>query len=673
MGSINYLYIIILSLSICFTEALQAGNFEGYSQTDTLKLDEVIIRKQRKISDAGMIMSQIDSLVMDGKAIRSLSEVLAENSAIFIKTYGRGALATASFRGTAPSHTRVTWNGMEINSPMLGMTDFSLIPVYFTDEINLFHGAGSVREIPGALGGIISLNTKPGSAKNFSASYIQGIGSYGSWDNFLKFNLNKNKFQSVTRIFLSSSENNFKYLNRDIIDSVDIETGKKYHPVNVNRHASYMQYGFLQEFFYRPVENRMLRFSIWGQKADRQIPGLTSYESGDEGGRGRQFDNILRINGSWKHYGEKLKFEYLNGLSFEILDYEFVTDISGFGLLKLVNSEAETFSLLQKVLVDYNLNKKGIIHTSVSWLYGKVNSYESVLRNGFNKQRYQASILMTWSQQWGHRIFSAMTIGEELSEDKWSPLLFNISGEYHFKNINNLYLSAGFSQNVKFPGLNDLYYQPGGNPFLKHETALSHDMALNWKCDLTNMRLDMNFGYYLTKINDWILWLPTFKGYWEPGNIDKVNASGLESSVNISGNKGEIEYKVRIDYAFTSSRNISRPVHDSDLSSGMQLPFIPLHSANALINLSGKGFSLTWLWNYFSERFINTSNNYHSSRDCLYPFYMNQLTAGKSFTTRKYNFNISLGIHNLFNEEYRSILQRPMPGRNFTLMLKITI
>lgn len=673
MGSINYLYIIILSLSVCFTEVLQAGNFEGYSQTDTLKLDEVIIRKQRKISDAGMIMSQIDSLVMDGKAIRSLSEVLAENSVIFIKTYGRGALATASFRGTAPSHTRVTWNGMEINSPMLGMTDFSLIPVYFTDEINLFHGAGSVREIPGALGGIISLNTKPGSAKNFSASYIQGIGSYGSWDNFLKFNLNKNKFQSGTRVFLSSSENNFKYLNRDIIDSVDIETGKKYYPVDVNRYASYMQYGFLQEFFYRPVENRMLRFSIWGQKADRQIPSLTSYESGDEGGRGRQFDNILRINGSWKHYGEKLKLEYLNGLSFEMLDYEFVTDISGFGLLKLVNSEAETFSLLQKVLVEYNLNKKGVIHTSASWLYGKVNSHESVLRSGFNKQRNQASILMTWSQQWGNRIFSAMTIGEELSEDKWSPLLFNISGEYHFKNINNLYLSAGFSQNVKFPVLNDLYYQPGGNPFLKHETALSHDMALNWKCDLTNLRLDMNFGYYLTKINDWILWLPTFKGYWEPGNIDKVNASGLESSVNISGNKGEIEYKVRIDYAFTSSRNMSKPVHDSDLSSGMQLPFIPLHSANALINLSGKGFSLTWLWNYFSERFINTSNNYHSSRDYLYPFYMNQLTAGKSFTIGKYNFNISLGIHNLFNEEYRSILQRPMPGRNFTFMLKINI
>ncbi len=33
-------------------------------------------------------------------------------------------MATASMRGTAPSHTKVTWNGMSLNSPMLGMVDF---------------------------------------------------------------------------------------------------------------------------------------------------------------------------------------------------------------------------------------------------------------------------------------------------------------------------------------------------------------------------------------------------------------------------------------------------------------------------------------------------------------------------------------------------------------------
>ncbi len=53
-------------------------------------------------------------------------------------------MATASFRGTAPSHTQVSWNGISISSPMLGMVDFSLIPVYIIDDLTLKHGAASL-------------------------------------------------------------------------------------------------------------------------------------------------------------------------------------------------------------------------------------------------------------------------------------------------------------------------------------------------------------------------------------------------------------------------------------------------------------------------------------------------------------------------------------------------
>ena len=52
----------------------------------------------------------------------------------------RATLSTVAFRGTGPSHTQVVWNGMRINSPMLGMTDFSMIPSYFVDDAQLLHG-----------------------------------------------------------------------------------------------------------------------------------------------------------------------------------------------------------------------------------------------------------------------------------------------------------------------------------------------------------------------------------------------------------------------------------------------------------------------------------------------------------------------------------------------------
>ena len=84
--------------------------------------------------EAGMRETKVDSIVMMEKISSSLSDLLSENTPIFIKNNGRGALATASFRGTAASHTQVVWNGININSPMTGSVDFSLIPVYIIDR-----------------------------------------------------------------------------------------------------------------------------------------------------------------------------------------------------------------------------------------------------------------------------------------------------------------------------------------------------------------------------------------------------------------------------------------------------------------------------------------------------------------------------------------------------------
>ncbi|MCS2983585.1 Plug domain-containing protein [Bacteroides xylanisolvens] len=73
----------------------------------------------------------------------------------------RHALDRRLPRHVAFSHTQVTWNGMRINNPMLGMTDFSTIPSYFIDQASLLHGTSSVNETGGGLGGLVKLGTAP--------------------------------------------------------------------------------------------------------------------------------------------------------------------------------------------------------------------------------------------------------------------------------------------------------------------------------------------------------------------------------------------------------------------------------------------------------------------------------------------------------------------------------
>ena len=155
---------------------------------DTLEIGELNIYSNRPVSKTALKETRIDSAVLSQHAGGSLSELISEASPVFIKSLGRGGLSTVSFRGTAPSHTLVKWNGLTLNSPMLGMVDFSDIPVFFIDEVNLLHGNSSLTETAGALGGIINLGTTTAEMKGLSGTLMQGLGSYGTYQAYGRLN-----------------------------------------------------------------------------------------------------------------------------------------------------------------------------------------------------------------------------------------------------------------------------------------------------------------------------------------------------------------------------------------------------------------------------------------------------------------------------------------------------
>ena len=128
--------------------------------------------------------TRFDSIAMKENIALSMADVLTFNSSVFVKNYGRATLSTVAFRGTSPSHTQVTWNGMRINNPMLGMTDFSTIPSYFIDDASLLHGTSSVNETGGGLGGLVRLSTSPANHEGFGLQYVQGVGSFSTFDEF---------------------------------------------------------------------------------------------------------------------------------------------------------------------------------------------------------------------------------------------------------------------------------------------------------------------------------------------------------------------------------------------------------------------------------------------------------------------------------------------------------
>ena len=149
-------------------------------------LDEITVTANRPIKDIGVEKTNFDSLALKENISLSMADVLAYNSSVFVKNAGKATLSTVAFRGTSPSHTQVTWNGMKISNPMMGMTDFSTIPAYFIDRAALLHGTSSVNETGGGLGGAVRLATIPDAPDGLNMQYVQGIGSFSTFDEFLR-------------------------------------------------------------------------------------------------------------------------------------------------------------------------------------------------------------------------------------------------------------------------------------------------------------------------------------------------------------------------------------------------------------------------------------------------------------------------------------------------------
>src|SRR5258708_1949411 len=147
------------------------------AQADTVRLKEVTIyggAVSRYSSGTKVIQFRQD----DETGL--LNKALTEETAAYFKSYGNNQLSTISFRGTSASHTAVLWNGININSPTLGQTDFALLPVFLMEDIAVQYGTASSQYGTDALGGSIILSqSAPRFQRGTRLQLQQQNGSFG--------------------------------------------------------------------------------------------------------------------------------------------------------------------------------------------------------------------------------------------------------------------------------------------------------------------------------------------------------------------------------------------------------------------------------------------------------------------------------------------------------------
>ena len=677
------LLIILCILLIPHATLAQEYNTKDWA-TRGIDIPEVPVYGERPMKDIGTQQTRLDTIALKENIALSMADVLTFNTSIFVKSYGRATLSTVSFRGTSPSHTQVSWNGMKINNPMLGMTDFSMIPSYFIDDASLLHGTSSVNETGGGLGGAIKLSTKPAQAQGFGLQYIQGIGSFKTFDEFLRLTYGNDNWQVSTRLVYSSSPNEYKYRNHDKKENIydeDMNIIDQYYPVERNRSGSYKDFHILQEAYYNTGRGDRFGLNAWYINSNRELAMLT-VDYGDENDfENRQRENTFRGVLSWDHLRDSWKMSAKGGYIYTWMAYDYKRDVGNGNMAHMTRSRSRINTFYGQVDGEYYIGNKWLFTANITLHQHIVESEDkNIVRQDGNKaivgyRKGRPELSGSLSAKWRpiDRLGLSIVIREEMFGNEWTPIIPALFLDGVLSKRGNIIAKASLSRNYRFPTLNDLYFLPGGNPDLKKESGWTYDAGISFAVGQEGIySLSGSATWFESFIKDWIIWLPTTKGFFSPDNIKDVHAYGIEvkADLNVAITK-ELQLGLNGTFSWTPSINMGEPRTPADQSVGKQLPYVPELSSTIAGRLTWRSWSFLYKWCYYSERYTMSSNDI-SLTGKLPEYFMSNISLEKGFSFRWAEISLKGVINNLFNEEYLSVLSRPMPGINFEIFLGIT-
>jgi iron complex outermembrane receptor protein len=635
----------------------------GYGQVDSLKEPkEYVLGEVRIFSPEPSFVVRggrewiPDSLSIANAQMGNLSDLFREIPSLSSKRYAPGGLSTPSLRGTGAGHTQVYWEGLPLNSPMLGQQDIALGAGGLFERVVLRYGGASLQEGSGGLGGSMNLKSvrNPETHPAIGVRLREQFGSFRSNSSQLEFTAGTPGFSSITKLYLNTARNDFTFRNLGLPQS----------PVQRLKNAGILQYGGLQEFRYSPRGHDFF-VRWWMLSSDRKLPpSMLSPSAGEE-----QTDQAIRSMLQWNRVHRKYRLETKAGWLHESMRY-----LNAMARIDAPSSFDRYLiqSDIERVPSTLRLAWKG---AGIRYLHDQAAS------EGYTDHARQALASGYAKGEWRFldRGFFTVLVREEWGNDRFSPLLGYLGTSCQTR-IDGLSMRAHVARNYRNPSLNDLHWNPGGNPGLLPELSQAAEAAVIFSQGEQSVFQDGGFqrrgsihaeiGGYYSHVRDWILWVPVSGALWRPENVQQVTAMGLEAIVRQSGVCGRIRYSIQANHTFASTQR----------QDGHQLIYVPRHNGSFRLGLEWKAWSLQYFQDWNSRRYTVADNSafipgfstvdvsvgwqpQFSVRDSEIQ------GAGGLSPSRPHRLRFQAGIRNLANAQYQTVAWRPMPGRSIFVRL----
>ena len=613
------------------------GNIPGLciSQqlTDTIAISEFEVAATKVSVEAPYKKQILDSSILGHYQCGKLSNMLLNETPVFVKSYGSGSLASLSIRGTGASHTQLFWNGISITSPILGQNDFSLLPVTTFDEAEIHYGLSSLEDGSGGLGGALQLNNSENWNNKLKGVINIGLASFGNYSGNGRVDFGNEKFQLQSGFSANSAKNNFEYIN------IAVEGN----PKEKQENGELAQFNFFQNLYYKPSQSNTISLKYNYLNSDRNLPKLLTSEQSAQNLKDDSFRSLLE----WARIKSKsllsLKFAYL----YERLRY---TDS-----LSDVNTKFEINSVRSQIKYKYDL---------LDWfIQATFNAdLDNAISTNYSDEIAQSKLsgMVSVRKKVGERLLFHGLVREDFISSNISPLQPSLGLNYEV--LKGMYIKLNGARSYRYPSLNELYWNGDGslgNLDLLPESGWNGESGLMIQKSIKELiTVSTEITGFYSKIENWILWTPdTISGsFWTTENKQKVENKGFETSLSIKYKSKGLQLDANMFYTYTSS---------IDEETRKQLIYVPLHSYKLNFSVMYRKFEARFNYNFTDKRYIATDNNWYMPN-----YSLSSLSIGKQVILNKNKLLVRFSIHNLFDRQYQAIAWRPMPGRNYVLTLR---
>lgn len=615
----------------------------AFAQSDTIVLAPAAVVGYAPMRFvAGLKVQRIDSATLRQFRFQNISDLLAFNTPLAFKNYGPGQLSTVSFRGTSAQHTAVLWNGLNINQPNLGQTDFSTLPVAGFDRLSVLYGSAASAVGTDAVGGSLLLESavaQPSGLRlmlgrrqsSFGNQQTQAGATYGEQLN------DKLRLSSKTLYYDGRMNNDYPYAER---------RGYAVEP----SHAD--QRGLVQDITLTDRQQRQLSAHLW----------LT-----DNGTTLAPDNSVSRQLTRTQSARAMVQYQTATWTA----RAAFTRDLIDFGTGNYQNLEhtaTDRFVAHLEKEMNWSLGQSGAtvslrVGGEVAHYRTKVDGYTEPF---ITENRADLFALSRW--QFGPRWLVSANLRQGFVTRFNPPIAPSLGTEYRLVVKPNYMLTAKGSvgRSYRVPTLNERYWKSLGNPDIRPESGLNKEVGLEsrWQPD-ENQQFTASLTAYHNRVDDWAYWNPTRN--YRVENLQLVVARGVEVLTQWRARYDVWQTGATLGYALT--RSSQERVYDAYATDivGKQLVFVPLHQATLDAYAQRGRVRFTAQARGVTRRFTTFDNSKYQSGNVLA-----NLLAETSWQRGHWEAQLQGQVNNILNTFYLTYKGGAMPGRSFSLQILFT-